>query len=207
VYDYTEVDLHIIKPIIDGYTFAGIYISSTSRYGSVSIIGGYSAPTAGATPTASIYVQNSVGCVSITGGFQHILGTAVCSGLVISGSSQVTSIGNNYIECRSYPVDIGTSADCAIADRVSNWNNTASAVLRTTSSSRLKLDMCCSGAANKISLGYQAFSILNYYCEFNCTGLNPAPIYGGSANKLVINGVQIVAVGPTGTNYASGVMA
>ena len=204
-YGYGEVDLHIIKPVIDTYSFAGIYILNLSKYGAISINGGYAAPGGGTTPTASIYVKDSNSPVSINN-FQHILGPAVTPGLVIINSSNVTSIGNIYSESSSSPISMDGASNCVFMDRSTNYSKVASAVVYMTNSTRNKFEMTCSGASNKVTLGYRADSTGNEYNEFNCTGLDPNCINGGSANKLVINGVQITTAGLSGNNLASGVM-
>ena len=207
VLGYGETDLHITRPVVDTYTFAGIHINNLSRYGSVSINGGFAAASTGSSPTASIYVQASLGSVSILN-FQHIAGPAVTmtAALLCINSQNVSSKGCVYLECNSLAVALSTSHNCTIIDRALNNNNTLAAVAQLTSSNGNKLEMSCSGAASKVTLGYQLVAAANNRNELNCTGLDSGCISTGSGNKLTINGAQVTVTGLSGTNLVSGVM-
>jgi N-methylhydantoinase B/oxoprolinase/acetone carboxylase alpha subunit len=62
------------------------------------------------------------------------------------------------------------------------------------------------GKASGSTFGIQVIGTTDARNEYNCSGIDSGTINGGSGNKLVRNGVQIVATGLTGTNLASGVM-
>ena len=206
--NYGETDLNIVKPVIDAFTVAGIYINNTSPYGAISIIGGFAAPSGAGTPTGTIYLNNSLASVSITS-FQHVLGpnASITGGLVAVDSENIFSSGNCYLECAGIPVSLSGVANSLFMDKAINNGTTASAVVQMTNSSRNKLEMICAGGSAKFGLGYQGISTGNTYNEFNCTGLDANTISAGSANKLNVNSVQITATGTFGTgNLASGVM-
>jgi len=207
IFGFGETDFNIVKPVIDNFLFAGIYVNNMSKYGSLSIVGGFAAPGGVGTPTGSIYVNNSLGSIAISE-FQHILGpnTSITGGLVILNSKNVTSINNAYLECSGIPVILSTASNCVIMDRALNNSYVSSAVVQLTASEANKLEMTCSGAANKFGQGYQALSTANGRNEFNCTGLDSSSITSGSANKLLINSVQVTTTGLSGTNLVSGVM-
>lgn len=206
-FGYGETDLQINNPVIDTYTFAGIHINNLSKYGCISINSGMAAPKSGSSPTASIYVNASLGPISINN-FQHILGPvpSITGGLVCVNSNSIESVGNIYLECGSIPVILNTCDNCAIFDRVSNNNNTVTSAAQLTASTSCKIEMSINGAANKVGIGYQLISTANNRNELNCTGINSGCINGGSANKLQINSVQITTTGLSGTNLVSGVM-
>jgi len=208
--NYGETDLNIVKPVIDAFTVAGIYINDTSAYGAVSIIGGFAAPLGSGTPTASIYLNDSLASVSITD-FQHVLGpnASITGGLVAVNSENIFSSGNCYLECAGVSVSLSGVANSLFMDKAINNSTTGSAVVQMTNSSRNKIEMLCSGGSAKFGLGYQGISTGNTYNELNCTGLDSNTINSGSVNKLVWNGTQITVTGliSTGTtNLASGVM-
>jgi len=206
--NYGETDFNIVKPVIDGFTLAGIFINNANRFGSISIIGGFAAPSGGGSPTGGIYLNNSLASVSITD-FQHILGpnATITGGLVAVNSKNIFSSGNAYIECAGVVVALNTVSNSLFMDKAMNNSVTGLAVLQMTSCSRNKAEMICSGASGKSGLGYQLISTGNTYNELNCTGLDANSIGGGSANKLTANGVQITTNGTFGTgNLASGVM-
>lgn len=209
VFGYGETDLHIIKPTVDDFSVAGINISNTSIYGSITINGGFLAPGGAYVPTASIFINNSLCAINLVGGIQHILGPTptMTGGLLILDSKNVTSIGNNYLECGSIPVYLSGAENCTIMDRVTNNTNVCATVGTLSASNRNKMELTYSGAAAKATVGYNLVGATNNYNELNCTGLDPNGITGGSGNKLVINGVQITATGLSGNNLASGVMA
>lgn len=208
VLGYGETDLHITKPIIDAYTFAGIHLKDTSIYGAIQINGGFIAAAVGSTATASIYVDTCEAATSILG-VQHILApaTSITAGLLISNSNNVTSMGCSYVESPSYPVLLTIATNCNISDKSMNNSKTASAAMQLTATTRSKFEMSCSGAAAKVTIGYQGIGTANDYNEFNCTGIDTNCISTSSANKLVLNSAQITAVGLSGTNMVSGVMA
>lgn len=206
--NYGETDFNIVKPIIDAFTVAGIFINNTSEYGTISIIGGFAAPYGSGTPTGGIYLNNSLSSVSITD-FQHILGpnASITGGLVAINSKNISSIGNSYVECAGVSVSLSSVTNSLFMDKAINNGTTGLAVLQASNCSRNKFEMMCSGGSAKFGLGYQGLSTGNTYNEFNCTGLDSTTINGGSANKLNVNTVQITTNGTFGTgNYASGVM-
>ena len=210
-FDYRETDIHISRPILDRYYQAGIYIHDASRYGSISIQGGW---TAAAVPdpvptnvVGAVYINNSLCPITIQG-MLHTLGPAssTVGGLVIVNSNNVTSIGNLYQENKSHGAVLSTANHCHIQDRSSNYNITALTCAQLTTSEKNYIQMMCSGDAGKIAIGYQLISTANGHNELNCTGLDSNSINGGAGNKLIINGVQVTATGLYNTNLVSGVM-
>lgn len=206
-FGFGETDLNIVKPIIDAFSIAGIYISGLSQYGAVSITGGFAAPYGTGTPTACIYLNNCAGHTGIAN-FQHICGsnTSMTGGLVAIDSKNISSACNVYSEAYGYSIALSNVSLSLFADDAISFNANTGAVIYMTNSARNKFEMSCDGASNKFSIGYNAAGTSNQYNEFNCTGLNPSAISGGSGNKLTINGVQVTTTGLSGTNLVSGVM-
>jgi hypothetical protein len=130
--------------------------------------------------------------------------------MIINGSSGVSSFGSVYHEVAgsTSAVIIAASSDCRIEDIMTNVLNTCQAAVHVTAAShRCKVACQVTGATNAFGIGYKIDGGCTY-SEYNCTGLNPAGIATGSANKMVENGVQITAVGTTTyLNLASGIMA
>lgn len=207
VLGYGETDTRLINAVCDGYTFAGIDINNMSKFGTLTINTGFTAASSTATPTASIYVRNSTGQITING-IQHVMGnnTSTTAGLLISSSNNVMSIGNVYQECSTYPVLMTSAGNCTIIDRTCNHSRVALAIAQMTSSGACKIEMSCTGVANGANLGYQLVGAGNVRNEVNCTGINSSIINGGSTNKLQINGVAVTVTGLSGTNLVSGVM-
>lgn len=206
------VDVQITNPTVDGYLTAGILIQNTNVGGAITITGGYAAPAASGTttPCAGLMVSANFSAVSAVG-FQVIGGTnAASTGLYVFNSKNVFTSNNRYMDCGLNPVFLSGALNCRISDFVANHSVVASggaAVTLSASCSRNVFTCLYDGAASKVTAGYNAVGVTNTFNEFNCSGLDPTGITGGSGNKLVINGTQITAVGLSGNNYASGVMA
>jgi hypothetical protein len=205
---YGNNDLLITAPVIDVFTTAGIRFDQISEFGSISVNGGYCAPASGAGPIAGLYFTDSLGQVSISD-FQ-IIGdpSSSCLGIAAVTAKNIES-RTQIIDCNTTSISLTSVENSRFLDHVTNYGNaTSSAVLQLVSNNnRNYFQVFATGKASAYASGYQVLGVTNGYNEFNCTGLDPAAIAGGSANKLVINSVQITATGLTGTNLVNGVMA
>lgn len=199
-------DFIVTNAIFDSCAGTAIEISNTDEAGNLSITTGECSQQ-GSTASPMILVSSSLSSVSITG--LHLLAINNATGNAIQITDSVNVTTNNYIiEARGKAVQLSSSNNCSINDRVMNNTYTGQGI-QLTNSSRNKLNATMSGVT--LGVGYKVTDATSGYNEFNCTGLDPAGITGGAANKLVINGAQVVAVGIAaaghGTNVASGVMA
>lgn len=204
--NYKTVDLHIINPIIDQFTFAGIFVDGTSPFATISINGGYVAPVGTGTPTAGVYVLNSQGSVNISGGFQYICGpnTLMTAGLLVFASRNVISIGNVYMEASTSAVILQGATNCRIADNSMNYNNICQVGVKLIGSSNAnKIDMVMSGGPGGMVVGVDLVADTNQRNEINATGIDSACI---TTTKVRRNGANISATGLSGTNLVSGVM-
>jgi hypothetical protein len=204
---YGNNDLQITSCVCDVFTIAGLAFRNISKYGSVSINGGYCAPGGGAGPIAGLYFDSCLGQVNVTN-FQTICASSsTCSGIV--------GISSSNIECATQIIDSAVAAislsgvtNSRFLDHITNYALSGDpAVQLAGTCSRNYFQVFATGQSSAFSIGYQVIGTTNTYNEFNCTGLDSAAVSGGSANKLTINSVQITSTGLTGTNLASGVMA
>lgn len=205
--NYKTVDLHIINPVIDQFSFAGIFIDGTSPFGTISIVGGYVAPVGTGTPTAGVYVKDSKGNVNISGGFQYICGpnATMTAGLLVVNSRNVDSIGNVIAECSTVGVLLQGSTNCRIMDRTMNYSRAGVAGCQMSlASNRNYVAMMSSGGSGGLQYGVQMLADTNNYNEINATGLDPAVV---GVTKIQRNGAAVVATGLSGTNLISGVIA
>ena len=208
---YGNNDLLITSPVIDVFTTAGIRFDQISKYGSISVNGGYCAPASGSTPVAGLYFTDSLGQISISD-FQIIGNSSTsCTGITAITASNIES-RTQIIDCNAAPIALTSVTNSRFLDHVTNYGNTVSdAVVKLVSNNKRNyFQVFAAGKASAFTLGYQGVGTTNEYNELNCTGLDPACITSGSANKLVWNSTQITTTGAIAsgtTNYASGVMA
>ena len=215
---YGNNDLLITAPVIDVFMVAGIRFDQISKYGSISINGGYCAPAAnvtaaliGLTPIAGLYFTDSLGQISISD-FQIIGNSSTtCTGITAVTAQNIES-RTQIIDCKTTPIALTSVTNSRFLDHISNYGNvtSAAAVQLVSNNSRNYFQVFAVGKTSAFSLGYQGVGTTNTYNELNCTGLDPAAIVSGSANKLVWNSTQITTTGAISsgtTNLAAGVMA
>jgi hypothetical protein len=202
-----QVDCHLINPIVDQFTLAGLFFNGTNEYGQITVTGGYAAPAGTGTPTACVYYTTSKATVRMTG-FQCICqSNAAVPGIVAISSYNIASaclIG----ECSVIPINLTTIANSRFDDDIRNYSVSGSgAAVSATGSQRCKYNVTVSGKATAFTKGYETVTSSNYN-EMNVTGIDTAAINGVAANKFVRLGVQQTAVGLNGTtDYTSGVVA
>lgn len=205
--NFRTVDLHITRPIIDQFTFAGIFIDGTGPFGTVSINGGYAAPVGTGTPTACIYANNSNGVVRVGGGFQAICGPSatMTGGIVVINSTNFHSRDSTITETSTRGVIFANSNYCSTDDKIVNYSRVAAAgVSLQGTASRNTVKGALNGAASKVGVGIQLEGASTQFNNIDPSGINPAVLTGA---KLQINGATVTTTGLTGTNYVSGVMA
>ena len=202
-----NLDCLFHHPVIDGYTTNGIQITDVNASGAVEIIAPYCAPAAGVAG-AAILIQDCAGRVHVIGGqIPMFFGTG--NGVEILGSAGVTIDGTKILECSGAAVHGFNANQCVLKPQASNFINTLRAVVEfATGSNGNIVAAALIGGAGLVTAGYVETDNTSNFNEFNCTGLRSSVIAGGAPNKLISNGVQIIAPGPfTFNNLASGVMA
>jgi len=202
----SNTDMQIKSPIVDQYHSIGIFVKDVNKFGSVSIENGYAG---GATDsTQAVLVSNCPGSVRILGGQYVLVGATNSDGIAADNSNGLYIDGPQILECSKNPVTITGTSNCYIAPLVKNFQNTADTVVQFGGNCNRNIvqPVYYGGSPGAASLGIQLVGTTNGYNQFDCTGLDPTTIAGGSANKLVINGVQITTTGLTGTNLVAGVM-
>ncbi len=203
-----DADIHVNEVIVDGFTQWGLHILDLSVYAAIDVSNSYFAPGSGAAATAGIGIVDCAGPVSLVNN-QVIGWPTALLGLFIDSSIMVSSVNNIYNACTNGAILLTSAQGCRIEDTCNGAANpsTNAAVTLTTSSNRNYIAPIINGGANVWATGVNLSGSTNTYNEVNCTAMVPTSITGGSANKLVINGVQITTTGLTGTNLASGIMA
>jgi parallel beta-helix repeat protein len=205
-------DAFFNRIICDQFTGYGIYFNGINDNGQITLTNSYAAPVATAAgPTACLGVISSQGAITVSG-CQWVNANATgCAGVQVDSSANVTTWGNSIHEGSGPGIVVYASSDCSFSDNIKNTS-----VIRTYGvqvsggSNRCKFAVTMSGGNGTtygyIAYGYSADSSVTY-CEWNCSGINPAVLGGGSPiYKLVINGIPILSAGLVGTNLAVGVM-
>lgn len=205
-FNYENGNLQIKHPVMDAFTYAGIWFKNLNKFGSAEVIGGYYGASAGSR--AAVAIDDCLGAIRVSGGQAIMVGATSSSGFSIVNSTGLVVDGTIVMEAGVSGIDASGLNSCVLKPVVKNYNTTsiAAAVRILGTNSRNYIAPLAYGAPNVFPLGVQLVAATNTYTEINCTGLDPAAIAGGSGNKLVINGVQITAAGLTGNNLASGVM-
>lgn len=206
-FDYKNGNMQIKHPIIDAFGHAGIELLNCNKYGSVEIIGGYYGAGPGAI--AAISIDNCKGQIRVNGG-QALLPTEPTScGVIAVDSNGVTIDGLICIEAGRSGVDASNVNNCVFKPIVKNYSTTSTTAMvrMLNTNSRNIIAPVGYGMTNAFPLGVQLSGSGNSFTEINCSGIDPAAIVSGSANKLQINGVQITTTGLSGNNLVSGVMA
>ena len=201
-----NADVHIINPVLDQFGLHGLLISGVGNYGAISVVSGYYAP-AGTSTAFCMRVMNSTGMTALTNNQCITWGNPLALGLSIENSSGVVAKSNMYLGARR-AITLIRATNCEISDVIHNPRETASqaAVLLLDSSSRNRIAPIVKGMAGAFPQGIALSGASNSFNELTCTGVDPACIVGGSADKLLINGVSVVVTGLTGNNLASGIM-
>lgn len=206
-FNYENGDLQIKHPVVDAFSYAGIYFNNCNKFGSVEVLGGYYGAAAAAR--AAIAADNCVGVIHVVGGQAIMVAATTGSGISLISCNGIIIDRLMILEAWNSGIDYTDCNFCNFAPVVKNYSTTAiSAAIRGFGTNiRNTITPIVFGANTVFPIGVQLVNNLNTYNEINCTGINSASIIGGSANKLTINGVQVTTTGLTGTNLASGVMA
>ena len=210
----SNTDFSIKNSISDAFKDFGIYIRDVNDFGSISITNPYFGPSAPIPATgylgstACAYIQDSNGSVRIDGGQFVMVGATNCFGITLDNVKNAIIDLPQILESSTSGVNATDAVSCYIAPFCKNYQNTlANATVQFASGCNANyVAPFINGDPSIAALGVQFIGTTNGRNEINCTGLNSSAIAGGSANKLVINSVQITATGLTGTNLVSGVM-
>lgn len=200
----SSMDFKVTHGIFDNCLGSALKISNTDSMATLSFTDmELNCTTAG---QKLLEITSSNGSISLKG-TQYLSNGNSGASISITSSTNVDSHGGVVMEA-ILPINMNNSSNCSLSDRTINNTYTGTGIL-LTSTSRCKFDNKMTGT--KVGVGYKVLDAVSGYNEFNCTGLDPTGIVGGAANKLVINGTQVVATGIAaaghGTNVASGVMA
>jgi hypothetical protein len=204
---YGNNDLLITSCVIDVFTIAGILFQNTSKFGSISVNGGYCAAATGSTEVTGLYFNSSLAQVSVTD-FQTIgNSSSTCTGITAINSANIET-KTQIIDVNSQAISMTNTTNSRFLDHVTNYGDTAGAMCQLAGGcNRNYLQVFAAGKSSAFTIGYQLLGTTNNYNEINCTGIDPACINSGSGNKLIINGSQVTSTGLSGTNLVSGVMA
>jgi len=201
---YGNLDLQIKNPINDQCGLACIYINNVNKSGSIEVHGGYGAPSA--TATAALLLQNSYG-ITFRGGQYPMQNLTSVGGISCTNCANITIDKTILLECSETGVGLATVTNSDIRPIIkNNFAVGGSAVQLSGTCTANYVQPTCSGGATGHALGIQVIGTSDARNEYNCSLIDSTAVAGGSMNKLVRNGVQIVATGLSGSNLVSGVM-
>jgi hypothetical protein len=214
-----NIDVSIDHPVIDGILDTGISITNISPGGRVSISRPYVALSATGVsssipgfPFAAIHAFSNKGSIKIRDGEIHgfpaaasgtlgVIGilaesndAIVVQGTLVNGFKRPVLLLNN----NRYPVmepEIVNEAFAASYPAISSDSTVGG-----------RFAPRVDGMAGAFPKGVELVGTTNSKCEVACTSIDPDCLTGGAANKLVINGAQVTAVGASGTHFVIGVM-
>lgn len=204
---YSNLDLQIRNPVIDAYELYGIFFNNVNESGACEVIGGYTAPLTGGTASCGILISSCTGSVAIHGTQMIMAQSAATNGIVIENSANAVIDRTQILECRGTPMTVDNSFSCDVRPVIKNYYEvTVNAVLISNATAGCFIQPLINGDANFYSRGINVAGTADVRNEYNCTLINSGCLNGGSAKKLVRNGVDITATGLSGTNLVSGVM-
>lgn len=204
---YSNLDLQIRNPVIDAYELYGIFFNNVNESGACEVIGGYTAPLTGGTASCGILISSCTGSVAIHGTQMIMAQSAATNGVVIENSANAVIDRTQILECRGTPMTVDNSVSCDVRPVIKNYYEvTVNAVQIAGATAGCFIQPLINGDANFYSRGINVTGTSDVRNEYNCTLINSSCLNGGSANKLVRNGVQITATGLSGTNLVSGVL-
>lgn len=204
--DLGNTDLHISHCINDSTKTYGILIQDLADAGSIDIDGCYFGPSD--LSSYALFIQNSDASVNVAGG-QFVMGaTTTTVPIAVSSATGVRVSGSQIMETLTNTcVVLANANNCNIQPIIKNRSNAAGAAVQLSGTCTANyIAPTVLGKAAGVTFGIQVVGVADDRNEYNCTGIDSATVNGGAGNKLVRNGVQIVATGLTGTNLASGVM-
>ena len=203
-----NVDLHIVSPILDAVSHVGLTLSRLAPYALVDVVDAYVAPLPGSL--ASVHVHDGSGMTTITGGQLigwvdadqggsgigvHVVnaGGLTVRGLKILGHRRPLGLTG----CRNFDIDVA----------INNPGQKASqAAVQIAGCDRGSVRAQVTGGAGVFPQGVRLDGQANQHIAIDVTGVDPAAVAGGEANKLVWDRTAVRVAGPFGTNLAAGVM-
>ena len=120
----------------------------------------------------------------------------------------VTASQNIYTDV-AHPVVCDRARNSRISDLISaeQAEFRATAAISLANCTRNVVDCVVKSRAAAYARGVELTGTANAYNEIRCSGLDPAALHGGAANKLVSNGAPVTVVGRfANNNLASGIM-
>ncbi len=207
---YGKLDLHIRNSAFDQCNGNGIEINALNAAGMVTISGGYIQlnDTGGSYSGIWLHGGTNNGSVAICGGLQ-LLGSVGTSnrGIYASQQSNVSVDDSVIIENFYQPVVIdGGSENIRISATINNpgTGDGTKAAVSINSASRIDVRAKVDGKSNAFAQGVFSDGTGLDKSSIDPTLFNTAAISGGSANKILMNSVQITAPGYYTTAGVSG---
>lgn len=201
-----DADLKIDTPIMDAPFKWGIYAAGLSEQSTLNIINPYAGFNS--STQFGIYFNACEGAANVIGG-----------DLLSAGHA---GVGIGIIDCVGVSVQktilkemggigVGTGGTCANLNIETVHHNptvtgAAAVQLNGTATNASTVAPTVYGKASGFTFGIQVVGAIDARNGYSMTGVDSGTISGGSANKLVRNGVQITATGLSGTNFVDGVM-
>lgn len=202
-----NVDVHIIKPIIDTFKDNGIYFQNIGKYGCIDLSNGYFAPVGGSLTSYCVRFDNFLGSANLTNNQSITWQNDTALGLFINNSSGVVSKNNSVLGCKR-PISIINSNNIIIEDVINNpeQKGTQGAVY-IVDSNRCYIKPLIKGITDSFPQGVYFNGTNSKWNEVNCSTIDSSCITGGSANKVLYNTTQVTTNTSFGTgNITTGIM-
>jgi len=206
VLDTGNVDLFIVNPVIDQFSTTAISVSKLSKYGVVTITGGYASPAAGSTTyNACLYVVDSNGKTTWTDG-QFVMVNRACRGTYVSSSKGVHS-ENTILETPSAGSFVQNSSNCRIKDTIINETVSAgslvSGVVLENAQYNVVAPTIYGSATQRRAYGVFLDSVSENN-HVTLSGMDGSSL-GGAANRAIIDAVLVTTAGAYNNNVVDGV--
>lgn len=186
---FGQANVHIVSPVLDGFSFAGIELTGGGSHAVVDILDAYCglAPAA----LAGVHVHDWEGMVTLTGGqmigWFNAVGGGDGRGVHAVNAAGLGLHGVKLLGCRR-PVTLDRCRDFTIDVLVTNPDEPAS-------SAALWVENCQRGSIRaSVRGGRDAFHQgvylrgANRALAVDCTGIDPASLRAGGERRLVTDG-------------------
>jgi hypothetical protein len=200
--DTNNQDVTIRGCVMDSSKQFSLFIKNASEGATMDVSDLYCGPSSGAT--AAVYIQDSKGCVTFTGG-QILLGSAAgTKGMVIDASTGVSVHGTKIVAGTTTGIQLASATSCRIEATLKNRGNSGGAAIQLTGTNTDNIiSPLVFGKTEAFTYGIQCVGTGDARNEYHCTGIVYGNVFG---RKLDRNGTNITATGLSGTNLVSGVM-
>jgi len=206
------IDVHLVTPVVDQFSVAGVKFTNTSEWTNINVLGGYAAPAGSGiatAPTAGLHIETCRGSINISNWQTNSWPSPSCKGLLIKDSTAIKCQGGAYQGSQS-PVVLDGAKKCSVEETIKNTteygyneNPTSPALIVKNSSVQNYIRPTIHGSVGIFTTGVYVEDSGSISNEINCTNIDDNSISGST---LVIDGNAVSTPGYKYSNMISGLL-